>query len=120
MLLNKVHEAENIEVSEDEIKAEIDRMVEEAGEEQGEMVRKMFESPEAHESISGRILTEKTLNLLIDIATSGDGATAETAEPEEEENQSTDESGSDVEGSSDKVVQAEDQDKQSTSEEDSE
>jgi trigger factor len=119
LLLNKVHDAESIEVSDDEITAGVDRLVEEAGEEQGEMVRKMFESPEARESITGRLLTEKTLKLLIEIATADNNAAEEVTETEDKNDQSSDEAEPEVAESSEPTVQAEDPNQQSTSEEDS-
>jgi len=85
LVLNKVHEIESIEITDDEISAEIDRVIEEAGE-QGEQVRAMFNAPEARDSIRGRLLTEKTLNNLIEMATSGE-AEPTPAEASEEEPQ---------------------------------
>jgi len=85
LVLNKVHEIESIDISDDEISTEIDRVIEEAGE-QGEQVRAMFNAPEARDSIRGRLLTEKTLNNLIEIATSGE-AEPTPAEASEEEPQ---------------------------------
>ncbi len=81
LILNKVHEAENITIDDAEIDAEIDRIVEEAGE-QGEMARQMFSSAEAKDSTRGRLLTEKTLKTLIEIATSG-GAESTDETPNE-------------------------------------
>ena len=85
LALNKVREAENIEISNEEIASEIDRIIQDAGE-QSEQVRAMFESQEARNSIGGRLLTEKTLNHLIEIATSGE-AEPTPAEASEEEPQ---------------------------------
>jgi len=94
LVLNKVHDAEEITVSEEEVEAEISRIIEEAGE-QGEQMREMFSTGEAHESIRGRLLTEKTLNHLIEIATSGEpDQTADESVPDpgaEEEEQTTEE-----------------------------
>lgn len=70
LLLNKVHEVENISVSDADLQAEIDRMVESAGDESGQ-ARQFLNTPDARESIRGRMLVEKTLNVLIDIATEG-------------------------------------------------
>jgi len=106
LILNKVHDTENVEVDEAEIDSEIDKIVEEAGEEQAEAIKKMFETAEARESIRGRLLTEKTINLLIDIATTDEVAPVEEAVPEQEV----------VE----EVTQEEGQSEQSPTEEDSE
>lgn len=106
LVLNKVHDAENIEVSEDDINSEVDRIVEEAGEEQREMAQNMFASMDARESIRGRLLTEKTLNFLIDIATSDETIPEDKTEPDEE--------------TPEVDTQIEDQGEQSPNEEDSE
>ena len=68
LFLMKVREEENIEIDENEINAEIDRMVQNAGE-QGEQIQQMLDSPQARESIRNDLLTHKTLEHLIKIAT---------------------------------------------------
>ncbi len=85
LVLNKIHEAEDITIDDVSVDTEIDRIVEEAGD-QGEMARQMFGTTEAKDSIRGRLLTEKTINTLIGIATSSEAApTEETTEESEDE-----------------------------------
>jgi trigger factor len=69
LVLAKVSEAENIEVSEEEIDAEADRM---APEDENEKKRFMeaFANPIARQSIMRSLSTKKTLQRLVDLATS--------------------------------------------------
>ncbi len=81
LIINKVHETEKTEVTESEVNAKIDVIVEEAGE-QSEAIREMFNSSRARESIEERLLSEKTMDLLINIATGNEADSAEET-PEE-------------------------------------
>ncbi|MFO8100640.1 MAG: trigger factor [Dehalococcoidia bacterium] len=83
LILGKVNEAENITVSDEEIDAEIERTLQNVGE-QGERMREMFSSPQARESVRDRLLTRNTLDRLIEIATSGEEVTTKEATAEEE------------------------------------
>lgn len=73
LVLNKLHEAEGIQVSEADIDAEIERIIKDSGE-HGERVKEVFKSPAARDSVRGRLLTQKTLDRLVEIATAGGSA----------------------------------------------
>lgn len=78
LVLNKVFEAEKIEVNDADIDAEIERVLQDAGE-HAERVRELFKSPMARDSIRNRLLTQKTLDRLVEIATaSSEGGTPST------------------------------------------
>ena len=68
-MLNQVFEAENIEVSDADIDAEVEHMLQNAGE-QGEQMKEFFKSAQARESVKGELLTRKTIDRLVEIATS--------------------------------------------------
>ena len=75
----------------EDITDEIERMLANAGE-QAEGMEKFFKTAEARHSVSARLLTQKTIDFLVDIAT-GDTASAsaestsdQTPQPEIEEN----------------------------------
>ena len=71
LVLEKIAEAENIEVTTSEIEQEIEKMVKESPDEkQAEEVRKLFELPPARESIKQFITGRKTVEQLVEIATS--------------------------------------------------
>jgi trigger factor len=76
LVLNKVCEAENIEVSDSEVDAEVERMVQSAGE-QSEQMKQIFNSPQTRESLRGELLTSKSIDRLVDIATRKDDTSAE-------------------------------------------
>jgi trigger factor len=75
LILSEVTEAENIAVSDAEVQAEIERLVSAAGG-QAEEVRRLFEREDGRDSLRRSLLTNKTLERLVSIA-SGE-------EPEEE------------------------------------
>lgn len=81
LVLSEVAEAEKIEVADDEIEAEIDRMTAGAGA-QGAQLRQLFASDEGRGTIRRNLLTRKTLARLVEIATQDGGAAAPTAEEE--------------------------------------
>ncbi|MFO8010225.1 MAG: trigger factor [Dehalococcoidia bacterium] len=89
LVVNKVHEAENITVEEADIDAEIERVVQEAGDE-GDQVRAMFDSPDARESMKGRLLTQKTMDRLIEIATSNAAKQSDEEDTGEEKEENED------------------------------
>jgi len=76
LVLNKVYEAEKIEVSESDIDAEVERVLQSA-EAQGDQMRGFFESQQARDSLRGEILTRKTIDCLVKIATGEQGGSAE-------------------------------------------
>ncbi len=67
LALGKVIEEEKIEVDSSEIDTEIQTVAENAGENK-ESVLKIFENPQARETIEQRLLTRKAMQLLTDIA----------------------------------------------------
>lgn len=76
LVLSKVSEAENIEVTDDDVTAEIETMTAAAGP-QAAQFRQMFDSPNGRDTIRRNLLTRKTLSRLIEIATQDGGAPAE-------------------------------------------
>lgn len=79
LALGKLAEEEKFEVAAEEIDEEIEIMVQNAGE-QGENMRKLFQSPGTRKSLENVIITRKTVQRLVQIA-SGE-AEAEAAETE--------------------------------------
>ena len=67
LVLSKFAEAENIEVDAADIDAEIETMASSSGE-QGDMIRQLFNTDEAKESLSRSLHTRKTLARLVEIA----------------------------------------------------
>lgn len=78
LVLSELTSAEGIEVTDAEVDEQLEKMLEPLGE-QAESMRTMFESDRGSASIRNTLLTDKTLARLQEIAT------AESAEPEEEE-----------------------------------
>jgi trigger factor len=88
LVLGRLADSENIEVSAEEIDAEIERLVAGAtggNEEQSEQYRRIFRSPEARASLSRSIQTRKTMERLVEIASQEDGAA-----PKEKESKKAD------------------------------
>lgn len=81
LVLSKVTDAEHIEVVDDEVSEEIEKLTSSAGP-QGAQLRTMFETEEGRATIRRNLLTRKTLDRLIEIATQ-DGGAAATAEQEQ-------------------------------------
>lgn len=69
LVLEKIAEAENIEVSDSEIDNEIDKMVKDSGQKDEEL-RKFFSLVQARESVKQALINGKTLVRLVEIATS--------------------------------------------------
>jgi len=67
LVLEKIAEAEKIEVDTSEIDEEIDKMVKDAGE-KAEEIRNLFGLPQARESIKQSLITRKTVDRLVQIA----------------------------------------------------
>jgi trigger factor len=74
LLLGQVAEAENIEVSDEEVTEEIDRLTSSAGT-QAAQLRQLFESEDGRGTIRRNLMTRKTLARLVEIAKQ-DGAPA--------------------------------------------
>ena len=83
LLLSKVAEVENIEVSDGEIDQDIERMVAAAGPRAGE-VRRLFDNPNGRDAISGSLFTRKTWDRLVSIVSADkSGAVVEGDTPTE-------------------------------------
>jgi trigger factor len=67
LVLAKVVEAEGIEVTDEEIDGEVEALAQGAGE-QGEELRKIFNSPAARRSLEERLLSIKTVKRLVELA----------------------------------------------------
>jgi len=67
LVLEKVAEAEKVEVSTSEIDDKIEKTVKDAGE-QAEEMRKLFNSPQAREPIKNFLVNQKTVERLVQIA----------------------------------------------------
>jgi len=80
LVLSEVAEAEHIEVADEEIEAEIERLVASAGP-QGEQLRQFMSSDDGRATIRRNMATKKTLARLVEIATQ-DGAVESVAEAE--------------------------------------
>ncbi len=70
IVVSKVAESEDISVSGEEIDGEVAEMVKGAGE-QGEALGKFFQSAEAHQSLERMLVTRKTIERLVEIASGG-------------------------------------------------
>ena len=70
IVISKVAESEDISVSDEEIDGEVAEMVMGAGE-QGEALRKLFQSAEARQSLERMLISRKTIERLVEIASGG-------------------------------------------------
>lgn len=78
LALSRLSVDEDINVLDTEVDDEIDKLISQAAagnEEQGERYRKIFESPEAKASLARSLLTRKTMDRLIEIASETNGVT---------------------------------------------
>jgi trigger factor len=78
LVVDKVAEKEEVKVTAEEIEAEIQQMVQSAGE-RGEEMAKVFQSPEPRLSIARSLAVAKTVKLLMDIASNEIKTEAEAA-----------------------------------------
>ena len=78
LVLSKVAEAEDIEVTPEEVESEIETLTSSAGA-QGDRLRELFGSPDGRATIRRNLLTRKTLARLIEIATQDAPVTAPVA-----------------------------------------
>jgi trigger factor len=78
LVLSQVAEAEHIQVAEDDVEAEIERLSSGAGN-QAQEVRRLFSEDTAKESLRRTLMTRKTLERLVEIAT-GQGAAPRAVE----------------------------------------
>jgi trigger factor len=81
LALSEVAEQEKVEVADDDIEAEIDKLSGAAQGPQAEQVRQLFGSEGGRDTIRRNLLTRRTLDRLVEIATQ-DGAAEPTAEQE--------------------------------------
>ena len=79
LLLSKLAEVENIEVTEEEISQEIDSMIE-SSKDRAEEMRKMFSKKENRSSVAETMVRRKALNVLKDISLSGKISTISSTE----------------------------------------
>lgn len=79
LLLAKVAEHEKITVDEKEVDAEIESMMQGAGDKAADL-RTMFGTPQARHVVEDRLVTRKTLQFLVEIARGGDSKQEEQAE----------------------------------------
>ena len=84
LALGKLAEAEKIEVSAAELDEEIEIMATNAGE-QGENMRQLFQSPGTRKSLENVIITRKTVQRLVQIASGEAEAQPAEAEPQAEQ-----------------------------------
>jgi len=85
LVIQKVSELEEIEVSAAEIDAEVERLVQGA-EQRGEELRKLLASPTARKSLMDNLHTKKTIDHLLEMALGNEGSTPTSAEEKGEEN----------------------------------
>jgi trigger factor len=84
LALSKLADEEALDVEEADIDAEIEKIIAQAtagNEEQVERYRQVFGSPEARASLARSLVTRKTVERLVEIASQSDGATAKAARP---------------------------------------
>jgi trigger factor len=70
LVLSEVAKAEHIDVTDEEVEAEVDRIASGAGA-QSEEFRRLFSGEAARESLRRSLLTKKTLDRLVELATAG-------------------------------------------------
>lgn len=87
LVLSEVTEAEDISVGDDEVEAEIERLSSGAGD-QAEELRRLFSNEEAKENLRRSLTTKKTLDRLVEIASS-DGVEPPDQPDEPEEAQAS-------------------------------
>ena len=75
LALSKVTEAEGIDVTDEDVGEEIEKLTASTGP-QAAQLRTMFESEEGRATVRRNLLTRKTLDRLVEIATDGGGAAA--------------------------------------------
>jgi len=80
LVLSEVSEAENIEVTPEDVEAEIETMTASAGV-QSAQLRQLFASEDGRATIRRNLLTRKTLTRLIEIATQDGGAKSAAVKP---------------------------------------
>ncbi len=84
MVMRKIAQQEDLEVSAEEIDAEIERLMENSAEESASTLRRMLDTEDSRESLRSSLLNRKVLDKLVDLAdvVEEDVATDETAATE--------------------------------------
>lgn len=82
LVVDKVAEKENVKVTPEEIEAEIQQMVQSAGE-RGEEMAKVFQSPEPRMSIARSLAVAKAVKVLMDIASNEPKTETEAAKADD-------------------------------------
>ncbi|MDP9236895.1 MAG: trigger factor [Chloroflexota bacterium] len=88
LVLSQLTGAEDIQVSDEDIDAEIEKMTASAGA-QGQQLRQLFGSDEARATMRRNLLTRQTLERLVEIATQDGAGTEPTAEVEKPKKRKT-------------------------------
>ena len=73
LVMRKLAEQESIEVTPEDVDAEIDRLTENSAEETVDSLRRVLNSEDSRESIRSSLLNRKVLGFLVDIALANDG-----------------------------------------------
>ncbi|MDZ7729379.1 MAG: trigger factor [Dehalococcoidia bacterium] len=73
LVISKLAEIEDIDVSEQEVDEQLDNLVQPAGEEASRL-RELFDTDEGRATIRRNVLSDKTLARIVEIATVGDGS----------------------------------------------
>ena len=103
LIMRKLAEEEELEIADDEIDAEIDRLMENSAEETADSLRRMLNSDDSRESLRSSLLNRKVMDRLVEIA-KGDEEEEEGSGDEaasEETSGEAGEQGVDVTGESD-------------------
>lgn len=80
LVVGQLAEEEKIEVTPDEINAEVEKMTRDAGD-KAEQIRKLFEMPSARDSLENNLLRRKTVERLVEIAGRNRAAEAAVTAP---------------------------------------
>ena len=87
LILGQVVEEENLEVDDEEVTQEIDRMLEPLGESGNDSLKEVFDTPEGRNRIGMDLLTKKAIDRLMDISK----GEAEYEKPEDDHEESQEE-----------------------------
>ena len=86
LVITEIKDREGIEITPEEIEAELDRLAASGGE-KSKNLRQIFESDAGRRSLEGSLLTRKTLKRLEEIVTQRHGEDEPTPVPDSEEEQ---------------------------------
>jgi trigger factor len=85
LVLDKISQEEKIEIPDADVDAEIEKMVKPAEEKNKDELRRIFNSPQARESIKDGLLTRKTIECLVEIAKVSDNKSKESRKKQKKE-----------------------------------